>query len=138
VILRAKAPLCKHQYPDHLRTVLVAGLIDQNFEHHDALLMLLRNGKPGSAFALSRSIVEGVYRGLWLNFVASDAEVQAFEKNDELPINMTEVAKAIDAKYQARDFFEDLKKRSWSALWSYTHGGILQLGRRFTGHKMEP
>ena len=79
--------------------------------------------------------MEGVYRGLLLNFVATDAEVQDFEKRDVLPINMTEVAKAIDAKYKAGDFFEDLKKRSWSALCSYTHSAIFQLGRdlRCTG-----
>ena len=91
-----------------------------------------------ASLALSRSVAEGVHRGLLLNFVATDAEVQDFEKRDVLPINMTEVAKAIDAKYKAGDFFEDLKKRSWSALCSYTHSAILQLGRRFTLHKMEP
>jgi hypothetical protein len=30
------------------------------------------------------------------------------------------------------DFFEDLKRRSWDALNSYTHIGMLQLGRRIS------
>ncbi len=58
--------------------------------------------KVGSAFALARSIVESMFRGLWLNFCATDAEVHEFERADKLPLNMTEMARAIDQKYQGR------------------------------------
>src|SRR5262249_33975132 len=43
-----------------------------------------------------------------------------------------------DAAYHAGDFFEDLKRRSWDALNSYAHTGVLQLGRRFREHNVEP
>ena len=36
------------------------------------------------------------------------------------------------------NYFHNLKQRSWDALNSYTHTGVLQLGRRFTGDKLEP
>ena len=114
------------------------GFIDQMIEHHDAMLLLIRSGKVGSAFALARSIVESMYRGLWINFCATDAEIQDFERSDGLPVTMTEMARAIDEKYRAVGFFEDLKNRSWRSLCSYTHTGLLQLGRRFTGVNLQP
>jgi hypothetical protein len=107
-------------------------------EHHEAILLLIRNGKLGSAFALARSIVESMYRGLWLNFCATDQQVEKFERTDDLPVNMTQMATAIDIKYRGDGFFEDLRKRAWPALNSYTHTGMLQLGRRFTGQNIQP
>lgn len=138
VIGEAKRLLSRHCYPDTLRTVILAGCLDQMIEHHEAMLLLMRNGKVGSAFALARSIVESMYRGLWLNFCATDAQIEQFERKDELPLTMAEMADAIDEKYRAEGFFADLKKRTWPALNSYTHSGMLQLGRRFTGNKVEP
>ncbi len=138
VIEKAKEVLGRHGYPGDLRTVIVAGNIDQMIEHHEAMLSLIRNAKVGSAFALARSIVESMYRGLWLNFCATNAQVQKFEKDDDLSKTMTELAADIDQKYQAGDFFTDLKKRGWGPLCSYTHTGILQLGRRFTGQNVQP
>jgi hypothetical protein len=138
VIEGVKAPLCRHQYPDTLRTVILVGSIDQMFEHHSAMLLLIRDGKIGSAFALSRSIVESMYRGLWLNFCATDAQVANFEKKDELPLKLFEIADAIDLKYRGEGFFADLKTRTWPSLCSYAHNGMLQLGRRFTGHELQP
>jgi hypothetical protein len=73
-----------------------------------------------------------------MNFCATDAQIQEFERDDRLPVNMTEMAQAIDTKYQAQGFCEDLRARSWAALCSYTHTGMLQLGRRFTGANAQP
>jgi hypothetical protein len=138
VIGKEKAILGRQGYPGDLRTVIVAGTIDQMNEHHEAILLLIRNGKVGSGFALARSIVESMYRGLWINFCAPDAYVERFEREDKLPVNMAEMAAAIDATYQADGFFEDLKKHAWPALNSYAHTGTLQLGRRFTGQNVQP
>lgn len=137
-IRQAKQLLAKNGYPDDLRTVIVIGFMDQMVEHHEAMILLIRAGKVGSAFALARSIVESMYRGLWVNVCATDAEIQRFEKRDELPVNMTDMATAIDKSYRAGQFFRNLKDRAWGSLCSYTHTGMLQLGRRFTGHNVRP
>ncbi|HKW17998.1 MAG TPA: hypothetical protein VJO35_10855 [Terriglobales bacterium] len=123
---------------DDLRNLILIGMIDQLIEHHASVLQLIRSEKVGSAFALSRSIVEGLYRGLWINFCATDTEVETFEKEDKLPLKMNGLAKAIDDKYRAEGFFEDLRKRAWPHLCSYAHTGMLQLGRRFTGRALKP
>jgi hypothetical protein len=137
-IEKLKVLLTQQCYQGSLRTAILAATIDQLIEHHDATLLLIRSSKVGSAFALSRSIVEGMYRGLWLNFCATDEQVQTFEKEDKLPLNMTEMATAIDERYRGEGFFEDLKKRTWPQLCSYAHTGMLQLGRRFTGQELKP
>jgi hypothetical protein len=137
-IQRAKQLLAVHGYPDDLRTVMVIGFITQLIEHHESMLLLIRADKVGSAFALARSPIEGMYRGMWINFSATDAQVARFERNDDIGLNMTQLAQAIDAAYHAGDFFEDLKRRSWDALNSYAHTGVLQLGRRFREGNVEP
>jgi len=137
-IQEAKRLLAIHGYPDDLRTVMVIGFITQLVEHHEAMLLLIRADKVGSAFALARSPVEGMYRGMWINFAATDAQVARFERDDNIGLTMTQLAQAIDAAYHAGDFFEDLKRRSWDALNSYAHTGVLQLGRRFREHNVEP
>lgn len=63
---------------------------------------------------------------------------RSFEQDDELPVNMTQMARAIDEIHRAQGFFTDLKDRGWAALCSYTHTGLLQLGRRFTAENVEP
>jgi len=137
-IRAAKMLLSRNGYPDNLRTVVVIGFLDQMVEHHEAMLSLVRNGKVGSAFALARSIVESMFRGLWINLPATDLELEAFERNDAIPLGMLALSQAIDRAYCAGNFFEGLKNRGWAALCSYAHTGVLQLGRRFTGHNVQP
>jgi len=123
---------------DDLRNVILIGNIDQLIEHHSSVLLLIRSNNVGSAFALSRSIIEGMYRGLWINFCATDEQVKTFEEKDKPPVHMAQMADAIDKQYRAEGFFEELRKRSWPHLCSYAHTGTLQLGRRFTGHQLIP
>jgi hypothetical protein len=138
VVQEVKQFLANHRYPDDLRTVIVIGFTTQIIEHLESMLLLIRGEKVGSAFALARSVVEGMYRGLWINFVATDLEVARFERADDIGLTMTELAQAIDRGYRAEHFFENLKQRSWDALNSYAHTGMLQLGRRFRAHNVEP
>jgi hypothetical protein len=92
----------------------------------------------GSAFALARSVVEGMYRGMWILCCATDAQVANFQKNDGIELSMTEIASAVDTTYGAADFFKGFKQQSWKVLCSYSHMGVLPLGRRFTGHELRP
>ncbi len=137
-IQRAKLLIDNHGYPGGLRTNLVIAFVAQVTEHHESMLMLIRGGRAGSAFALARSLVEGMYRGLWINFVATEAEIARFERTDEIGLTMTELARSVDTAYRAEGFFEDLKNRSWDALNGYTHTGMLQLCRRFVGSIVAP
>ena len=132
----AKPILGKHGFPDDYRTVTVIGFISTVIEHQESALLLVMHKKVGSAFALSRPIVEGTYRGLWINACATDEEVEKFNKGDKIDLTFGQIAAALDPAHNTGDFFQDFKNRSWTALNSYTHGGMLQLGRRFTKHEV--
>jgi hypothetical protein len=132
----AKPIIGKHHFPDDYRTVTIIGFISILVEHQEASLLLTTHEMFGSAFALGRPIVEGMYRALWLNACATDEELERFKEKDEIKLTLAQMAEAIDLAHNAGDFFQDLKKRSWKALNSYTHTGMLQLGRRFKGHEV--
>jgi hypothetical protein len=123
------------------RTLMALCFISQMFEHHGATLVLLANDQIGSAFALARSVVEGIYRGLGINSGATDEEVERFASKDEIKFSMTDLARSNDETYKlgkSGEFFQGFKKRSWDALNSYTHTGMMQLARRFSEHEFKP
>lgn len=137
-VAEAHRILAQHNYPDNSRTVIAIGLLATMIEHHHGMLLLIRNGRVGAAFALARSIVESMYRGMWITACANEEQIHTFEADDKFPINMREMAKAIDETYRALGFFEGLRNRGWEALCSNAHSGMVQLGRRFREHKVQP
>ena len=142
-IQRSKLILGRHGYEldeqTRLRTPLLVGLILQSIEHHEAMLLLILNDMTGSAFGLARSIIEAMYRGLWLDGCATEAEVERFIKNDEIKITMGDMAAAIDTAYGApENLFLRLKQKSWDLLNSFTHSGMQQIMRRFSEGETKP
>jgi uncharacterized protein DUF6988 len=84
--------------------------------------------------------VVGIFLGLitvWFTACATDAQVNKFRQQDKIDPTFGEMSELIDAKCGI-DFFHDSKEKTWTALNSYTHTGVLQIGRRFTEHKLEP
>jgi hypothetical protein len=132
----AKRILGKLHFPDDYHTTLVIGFISILVEHQEAFLLLVMRDMFGSAFALGRPIVEGMYRALWLNVCATDEELNRFIQKDEIRLTLAELAEAIDPAHNSGDLFQSLKKNAWKALNSYTHTGMLQIGRRFTKHEV--
>lgn len=132
----SKPILGKPHFPTDNRNLTVIGFISMLIEHQESLLVLVMHEKTGSAFALGRPIIEGAYRGMWLNLPATDDEVKKFIEKDKIELEFGEIAKALDTAYNTGDFFENLKTRGWKALNSYTHGGMLQIGRRYTKHEL--
>jgi len=76
----AKPILGKHGFPDDYRTVTVIGFISVLIEHQESVLLLVMHDNAGSAAALVRPIVEGAFRGLWINLPATDEEVKKFNE----------------------------------------------------------
>lgn len=136
-VLEVKRILNRDQTSDDERSTVVVAFIDQAIEHHAAILLLLRSGLVGSAFALTRSVTEILVRGVWLTACATDKEVKKFVKKDKIDPAFGEMSEAID-KTCGLDYFNDFKKQSWKTLNSYAHTGMLQVGRRFTGNTLAP
>jgi hypothetical protein len=116
-------------------SIIAAGMIHQGIEHHEAIVVLIRNGKVGSAFALARSVMEILVRGAWFTCCATEEQITRFREQDKIDLTFGQMADAIDES-QRIAYFHDLKDKTWKMANSYTHTGILQLGRRWTGDRL--
>jgi hypothetical protein len=131
-----KPILIQYRFPADSQNLTVIGFISWLIEHHEAILLLTMHDMPGSASALLRPVVEGSYRALWINLPATDEEIKTFNEKDKIDLTFGEIAAALDAAYNMAGFFQELKDRTWRQLNSYTHGGMLQIGRRFTKNEV--
>lgn len=106
------------------------------FDFHRGVLCLLSHKFFGSAFALVRPIVEAVVRA-HVVIMGSEEDLRKL-RDDEYRTNLGTVGKEIDSAFGTGEFFENFLKRARNALHSYTHAGVLQLGRRFSGTDLTP
>ena len=111
---------------------------DAVVKHHLGITLLLKCGVYGSAFALLRSVFETYVRGCWLRYCATEADLDRFRK-DQLDIKFGALVAAVEAVpgFEA-GVLSGLKKSSWNAMNSLTHGGMQQLGRRMRDNVIEP
>lgn len=86
-----KPILAKHGFPDDYRTITVIGFISVLIEHQESVLLLVMHDNAGSASALVRPIVEGAFRGLWINLPATDDQVKKFNEKDKIDLEFGEL-----------------------------------------------
>lgn len=120
------------------RVVLVGSYLDTVIEHHESIILLVRNEKYGSAFALLRPVYESVLRACWVNACATDVQVRDLRSADEhhkIFPHSAELFSQVDGAYGLNEQLQKLKGK-WEAMCSYTHSGLRQLARRgFRGAK---
>jgi Family of unknown function (DUF6988) len=132
--------LLQGEYSDETRTLLLIGYSDVVFEHQRAIRQLLETGLYGSAFALVRVLHDPFFRAHWMLKCANDKQVEAIRATDDrsnFPA-MAQMVKDIDGAYDTGTFFSKFINDSWEAMNSYTHTGLRQLSRRFTGGHVRP
>lgn len=118
-------------------SIIAAGMIHQAIEHHEAIVLLIRTKKVGSAFALVRLVLEILVRGAWFTCCATPEQIRKFRDQDKIDPAFGEMCDAIDES-QKIEYFHNQKANAWKMANSYTHTGILQLGRRWTGNTLAP
>jgi hypothetical protein len=101
-----------------------------NLEHQSAMRLLIEQNHPGSAFALMRSQVEAWYRGLWVQRLATDIQVESIWKGAEPFDSFKTMAAALDTDLGTQGLLRGIAN-SWKALNGYTHSGLEQLSKRF-------
>jgi hypothetical protein len=124
------------QCPAGDRDVLLIAYWALVFDYHKAILYLLPAEFFGAAFALLRPIVEVTVRAHFA--LICSLEDLAKIQRDEYRINFKEIGPKIDQAFGLGTFMEEFLKGASKALHSYTHGGILQVGRRFDGNDLKP
>jgi Family of unknown function (DUF6988) len=140
-LLRAKIRdfLCAGKYGRQDKSLLLMAYVDIALEHHEAIQRLIKSQLCGSAFALTRSLFDAVFRALWINACATEKQIQEVANRDDAKFPcMNQMVAMIDQRYSTDKFFTSIKKRSWAAMCSYTHSGLLQITRRFTGDEVKP
>jgi hypothetical protein len=127
----------KNQFPTGDRNVLLIAYWALMFDYHKGILSLLRFEFYGAAFALVRPVVEAVVRA-HITLMGSEDDLARIQK-DDYKVNFKEIGAKIDAAFGLEGLMEKfLNDVTRSALHSYTHSGLLQLGRRFDGNDIKP
>lgn len=112
--------------------VIIVALFSLTIEHHGAILYLLRSGRfDGSAFALTRPLVDAIYRAFWVHFCAEPKHLEAIRKGDFQYPPLPNMADEVEKRMSYTGGLFTIIKPFVTALHGYTHGGLEQLGRRF-------
>jgi hypothetical protein len=119
------------KFPHSRRNQLVGAYVSIMLEHQRAVRALIDAGLVGSAFTLLRSQIEAGFRGLWVNLIGTDAQVEQIIVKDKQPFPpFRTLARLLDRSYNARGIFAHIAQH-WKAFNSMTHSGMAQIGRRF-------
>ena len=128
--------IAKGQCPTGDRNTPLMAYWSLMFDFHRGIPCLLSHKFFGSAFVLVRPTVEALVRA-HIVIMGSEEDLRKL-RDDEYRINFGTVGKEIDATFGTDDFFDNFLKRARIALHSYTHAGVYQLGRRFSGTDLTP
>ena len=126
------------------RSAIAGALYDVANEHAKGICTLFENNHYASGFALIRSLFETFIRAAWLLHCATDKELETFTDKDKIELESKErftfgdMVKAVEAARDWPDTLSSIKEHAWGALNSYTHGGQLQVTRRYDGNTIQP
>lgn len=124
------------EYPDDRRVTITLAYCNLALDHHTAIILLFRNRLYGSGLALVRPVFEAMLRAHWVVGCANDAEVDQVAEDADFDIMSRVDPNRIDAAFQADGFFRQAKTDAWKAMNAYTHSGLPQLVRQFSGTKI--
>jgi len=123
--------IAKGQCPTGDRNTPLMGYWSMTFEFQRGILSLIDHKLCGAAFAIVRPVIEAVVRA-HVVLMGSQEVLEKLHK-DEYRTNLATVGKEIDDAFKSNDLFEKFLQAARKALHSYTHAGMMQLGRRFSG-----
>lgn len=118
-----------HKYPSDPRTVLVRGLLAEIAQHHRSILLLIKSGIDGSAYALARDVIRGARYGLWINCCATSEQILGLHEVDGAALSIPEMSKEIRAAYQGDPFFTEVLDHWAAKMYRYTRETIVRVGQ---------
>lgn len=120
------------------KEILFLSYFDLNMEHIKSIYTLIEMELTGSAFALVRTFYETFFRALWVRAYATEEIVEEINNGNFRFKGMDTILKELDSYYTGDKFFQNMKKGIWTTMSDYTHSGICQLSRRWTGDQQKP
>jgi hypothetical protein len=131
------ATVTSKNYPTGDRNMLLLAYWELVSDFHRGIHALIKSEFFASAFALVRPVVESLVRA-HVALKGSEAELQRLQ-TDDYRVNLEKIGPWIDAEFGLEGLMERfLHKRTREALHSYTHAGLLQIGRRFDSGYVKP
>jgi hypothetical protein len=125
-------------FPGDPRNMIAGACFDLVLEHQAAIAVLVERELNGSAMSLMRVMAEAFIRGMWFHWCATDAELARFQRNDELDKRIRTLASEVEAALgNKQDAMSRVVRDVWGALCSYTHTGLKQVARRYTGAQLK-
>ncbi|MFC1838520.1 DUF6988 family protein [Thermodesulfobacteriota bacterium] len=128
----------RHRYPQDNKSMLFIAYHSIVAEHHTSIHLLIQSGLTGSSFALVRSLYEPIYRAHWVYGCALDDQIKKIIKGKDIFPRMKDMVEEIDDSLGTGDFWQLIKKNSWTAMNDYTHSGMRQIMNRFKGNEVIP
>ncbi len=121
------------------KNIILLAYFDLAMEHHHSIFLLIIQKNFGSAFALLRPLVEIVFRAHWVTGCASQIQIDRIHKDENFRFpRPKQISACLDTVFKADVFFSTWKKSAWGPLNDFVHSGLLALGRRFSGHNVQP
>jgi hypothetical protein len=125
------------KYPACDRDMLLLAYWELISDFRRGVHALIKSEFFASAFALVRPVVESLVRA-HVALKGSEAELQRLQ-TDDYRVNLEKIGPWIDAEFGLEGLMEHfLNERTRDALHSYTHAGLLQIGRRFDSGYVKP
>jgi hypothetical protein len=104
-------------------------------DYDKGILALMRLQFYGGAFALLRPLVEAEVRA-HVVLMGSTTDLSKI-KSDTYTVNFKTIGSAIDTAFGLQGYFDRFLNGAKGALHSFTHSGLSQLGRRFSGNDLQ-
>jgi hypothetical protein len=123
------------EFVDQTRDRILLAYWSLAFDYDKSIVNLMRAGFYGGAFALVRPTVEALIRA-HVTLMGSDEDIAKI-KADEYYVNFKTIGAQIDTAFALEGFFDRFLNGARGALHSFTHSGLSQLGRRYTGADLQ-
>ena len=119
------------EYPNDDRRTLLVSFLSLAQSHHEAIIVLCSHERLiGSAYALLRSLIEVVNRGLFAGFIATPEQVEKIKQGKEPYPTFNKLAAQLDDLFKTEGLFTGHAGEAWKMLCGFAHGGLEQLNRR--------
>lgn len=109
-------------------------------DHHRSILFLVNSGRYGSAFTLSRTVLDSCVRGLWLYSHASDNDIEHIVEKRTFNKDFKKMVEIVESKNRGlgQDKIIILQHQLWPRLSGYTHTGLEQITRYIADEEIKP
>lgn len=119
------------------KTCIVSGCHSVVIENQKAIILLLQHNVYSSAFSLVRIQFEAYVRALWLNYCATNSELEDFKK-EKLTKKFYEIIEEIEKVDGYKSgVLSKAKKAGWAKMNSFTHTGFTQVVRQLSEDYIE-